>query len=184
MATATTTRKTAATKRSTGARKAAGTRARTSARTTASRKAAPKVETVRTPVEVVGEYAERAVLIPVGAALIARDRLVSGVNDVIESYSTPTKTQAQLKKFERRGTTARKSLQRDVRKTRTRVERELRLRRRELEKTLTRVDRRRTRAAKDISKQADLATARFENAVQTGIKEGSELAKTVQERVL
>jgi len=74
-------------------------------------------------------YAERAVLIPVGAALIARDRVVSSVNDTLTTYSSPSKTQAQLRKFERRGSTARKRLEREVRKARTSVERELRRRR-------------------------------------------------------
>ena len=74
-------------------------------------------------------YAERAVLIPVGAALIARDKVVSGVNDTITSYSSTSKAQAQLRKFERRGNTARKRIEREVRKARTSVERELRKRR-------------------------------------------------------
>ncbi len=78
---------------------------------------------------VFGDYAERAVLIPVGAALIARERVVSGVNDTISSYSSTSKAQAQLRKFERRGNTARKRLEREVRKARTSVERELRKRR-------------------------------------------------------
>jgi hypothetical protein len=76
-------------------------------------------------------YAERAVLIPVGAALIARDRVVSSVNDAISSYASPTKAQTQLHRFERRGVTARNRLEREVRKTRTRVEREVRQRRRD-----------------------------------------------------
>ncbi len=76
-------------------------------------------------------YAERAVLIPVGAALIARDRVVSSVNDAISTYASPSKAQTQLHKFERRGVTARNRLEREVRKTRTRVERELRQRRRD-----------------------------------------------------
>src|SRR6059058_631247 len=50
-----------------------------------------------------GEYAERALLIPVGAALIARDRVITSVNDTISSYSTSAKAQAQLRRFERRG---------------------------------------------------------------------------------
>ncbi len=74
-------------------------------------------------------YAERAVLIPVGAALTARDRVVSSVNDTITSYSSTSKAQAQLRKFEHRGATARKRLEREVRKARTSVERELRKRR-------------------------------------------------------
>jgi hypothetical protein len=76
-------------------------------------------------------YAERAVLIPVGAALTARDRVVSSVNDTFTSYSSPSRAQAQLRKFERRGATARKRLEREVRKARTSVERELRRRRQE-----------------------------------------------------
>jgi hypothetical protein len=83
----------------------------------------------RETANVFGDYAERAVLIPVGAALIARDRVVSGVNDTITSYSSTSKAQAQLRKFERRGNTARKRLEREVRKARTSVERELRKRR-------------------------------------------------------
>lgn len=76
-------------------------------------------------------YAERAVLIPVGAALIARERVVSGVNDAISNYTSRSRAQSQLRKFERRGITARNRLEREVRKTRTRVERELRQRRRD-----------------------------------------------------
>ncbi len=80
-------------------------------------------------------YAERAVLIPVGAALIAREKVVESVNDTLSTYSSPAKAQSklntQLNKFERRGITARNRLEREVRKTRTRVERELRQRRRD-----------------------------------------------------
>src|ERR1019366_3099069 len=70
---------------------------------------------------VFGDYAERAVLIPVGAALIARDRVVSTVSDTLSIYSSTTKAQAQLRRFERRGATARNRLDRQVRKARVRV---------------------------------------------------------------
>jgi hypothetical protein len=86
--------------------------------------------------DVFGDYAERAVLIPVGAALIARERVAATVSDTISTYSSTTKTQAQLKKFERRGATARNRLEREVRKARVRVERELRQRRRKIESTV------------------------------------------------
>ena len=89
---------------------------------------------------VVGTYAERAVLIPVGAALTARDKVVSGVSDTISTYSTSTKAQAQMRRFERRGATARNRLEREVRKARVRVERELRQRRREIEKTVSELE--------------------------------------------
>jgi hypothetical protein len=131
----------------------------------------------KTTAEVVGDYAERAVLIPVGAALIARDRVVSGVNDVISSYSSPSRAQTQLRKFEHRGNTARNRVEREVRKTRTRVERELRQRRSEL-------DKQRTNVTKTLSSQVDQTQTQIEGAVQARIKDGSELANRIQERVL
>src|SRR5438067_5878961 len=117
-----------------------------------------------------GEYAERALLIPVGAALIARDRVLSSVNDTISNYSTSSKAQAQLRRFERRGTTARNRLEREVRKTRIRFERELRQRRRRAEKSVSNLERRRDTAARTGS---DLANRRV-----------PELANAVQERIL
>ncbi len=81
-------------------------------------------------------YAERAVLIPLGAALIARDRVVSSVNE-LASLSSPSKAQTQLNRFERRGYTARSRFEREVRRTRVRVERELRQRRQEIERKVT-----------------------------------------------
>jgi hypothetical protein len=166
--------KPATSKRATSARKA----------TTRKRATAPAPAPAKNPADVVSEYAERAVLIPVGAALTARDRVVASVNDVITTYSTPSKAQTQLKKFERRGVSARKDLERQVRKTRTLLEREMRQRRRRLEKTVTRLDRRRGTAAKNLTSQVEQASTQIENAVQSGIKETSELASRVQERVL
>jgi hypothetical protein len=112
--------------------------------------------------DVFGDYAERAVLIPVGAALIARERIVSTVSDTVSTYSSPTKTQAQLRKFERRGVTARNRLEREVRKARVRVERELRQRRRKIESTVSDLEGRRDAIAKNGNEIAnrvpDLAT--------------------------
>jgi len=118
---------------------------------------------------VFGDYAERAVLIPVGAALIARDRVVDTVSETISTYSSTSKTQAQLKKFERRGATARNRLEREVRKARVRVERELRQRRRVIESTVNDIDGRREAIAKNGS---DIASR------------VPELATKLQERVL
>ncbi len=174
--TGTRTRKTTAAKRTTSAR-------RTAAKP-AAKSATAKVSSASNGQRTPAEFVERAVLIPVGAALIARDRVVSSVNDVVTTYTTPSKAQSQLKKFERRGTTARKGLEREVRKTRTRVERQLRQRRRGLEQTVTRLDRHRGSAVKDLSAQVEQASAQFENVVQTRIKSGSELASKLQERVL
>jgi hypothetical protein len=118
---------------------------------------------------VFGDYAERAVLIPVGAALIARDRVVTSVSDTVSSYSSTTKAQAQLRRFERRGITARNRLEREVRKARVRVERELRQRRRVIESAVSDLEDRRDAIAKNGS---DIASR------------VPELVDKVQERVL
>jgi len=128
-----------------------------------SESAAQQAQTAtRETVGVFGDYAEPAVLIPVGVALTARDKLVTSVNDTISTYSSTTKAQAQLRRFERRGATARNRLEREVRKARVRVERELRQRRREIEKTVSDIEKRR----------------------ETVAKNGSDLANQVQERIL
>lgn len=111
---------------------------------------------------VFGDYAERALLIPVGAALTAREKVVSTVNDTFSNYSSTSKAQAQLRRFERRGATARNRLEREVRKARVRVERELRQRRREIEKTVS-----------DLEKRRDAA-----------VKNGQDFASQVQERIV
>jgi hypothetical protein len=154
------------------ARKAASARRTQSKATTAkaartraihqSESAARQAQTAtRETAGVFGDYAERALLIPVGVALTARDKVVSGVNDTISSYSSSSKAQAQLRRFERRGATARNRLEREVRKARVRVERELRQRRREIEKTVS-----------DLEKRRD-----------TAVKNGQDFASQVQERV-
>jgi vacuolar-type H+-ATPase subunit E/Vma4 len=166
--------------KSAGATQAKSTRAK-AARTRAvnqTESALKSTETAaRSTVDLVGDYAERAVLIPVGAALTARDLVVSSVGEVISSYSSPSKAQLQLRKFERRGGTARNRLEREVRKTRTRVERELRQRRGDLEG-------RRDSVSKSISKQVEQTQTQIESAVQARLKDGAELASRVQERVL
>jgi len=118
---------------------------------------------------VLGDYAERAVLIQLGAALTARDRVVESVGDTLSTYGSTAKTQAQLRRFERRGATARNRLEREVRKARVRVERQLRERRREIESTVTDLDERREALAKNGSELAGRVP---------------ELANRVQERIL
>jgi hypothetical protein len=140
------TRRTTASKSASRAKSAAK---RTSASGRASASAKRSTQAVKD--DTLSSYAERAVLIPVGAALIARERVVS----TIDTYSTPSKANAQLRKFERRGNTARSRVEREIRKTRVRVEREVR-------QTRGRVEREVTRRRRD----------------------GEELANRVQERIL
>jgi len=116
-----------------------------------------------------GDYTERAVLIPVGAALIARDRVIDSVSDTLATYSSPSKTQAQLRRFERRGATARSRLEREVRKARVRAERRLRERRRGIESTVSDLEERREALAKSGSQLANRVP---------------ELASQIQERIL
>jgi hypothetical protein len=173
----TTARKTAkAATRRTSATKAKATQAK-AARTRAlhqSEAAARSAETAASQTAgVVGDYAERAVLIPVGAALIARDKVVASVSDTLASYSSPSKAQAQLRKFERRGATARKRLEREVRKTRVRVERELRQRRKNVERTLN-------DTVSDLDKRRE-AIAKNGSEITNRVPE---LANQVQERIL
>ncbi len=123
----------------------------------------------RETAEVLSDYAERALLIPVGAWLVARDRVVEGVSDTLSTYGSTSKTQAQLRRFERRGSTARNRLEREVRKARVRFERELRQRRRSIESTVSELEERRDALAKSSSEIANRVP---------------ELANRVQERIL
>ncbi|MDX6664173.1 MAG: hypothetical protein QOG68_379 [Solirubrobacteraceae bacterium] len=176
MATATTTRK-AATKRSTTAKTTAASRS------AAAKKAAEtRAENAKTPVDRAVEYAEKAVLVPVGAVLIARDNVISTVGELRTSYSTPEKAQRELRRFERRGTTARNRLEREVRKTRTRVERELRQRRARTQRLLKQNRTRVERELKARTKTVDQAQARFETALQSGIDTATQLSTEIQKR--
>ncbi|HEX5309563.1 MAG TPA: hypothetical protein VFW38_10850 [Solirubrobacteraceae bacterium] len=143
-------------------KRAASTAAKSSARKTAAKRAAStrsNASSSRSTAAVkdssLGAYAERAVLIPVGAALIARERVLAGVNDTFDTYSTAAKANAQLRRFERRGNTARNRVERELRKTRVRVEREVRQTR-----------------------------SRVEREVKQRRRDGEDLAGRVQERLL
>jgi hypothetical protein len=174
-------RKAAATDRSTAAKKAAATRARNQAtearkRSTAAKKAAEtRRELQRTPVERYVDFAGRAVTIPVGAALIARDNVV----ELADKYNSLDKVERELRarqrrvesdlrKFERRGTTARNQFERELGKRRDRVDRDLRA-------LVT--------ARRDAAAQAGLVSSRVENLVQTGLTAGTQVAAKAVERV-
>jgi hypothetical protein len=105
---------------------------------------------------------ERAVDVPVGAALIAADR----VNEVIEPWTSETTRERELKslrtrverelnKAERRGGTARRKASTRVRQTRNRVEREVKQRRRKAETTVRQNRRKAETALKQNRKRAE-----------------------------
>ena len=108
---------------------------------------------------------ERAVDVPVGAALVAADR----VNAIVEPWTGPQtrdeelksirqRVERELNKFERRGGTARRKASQRVRRTRNRVERELKQRRVSVE---TSVKENRTKAEEQLKK----ARSTFEERV-------------------
>lgn len=158
---ATTTKRT--TRRAQATRSTAGsTRAAASAQNATSTQPKTRPQQVQ-------ELAERAVLVPVGAGLLARDNLVSTVKGLRTRYTTRSGFERELKRYERRGATARKRAERRVRRTRTRFERELRHRRTGIERAVKQNRRQfegRVRAArKDLEKQSGIVGSRVEKLV-------------------
>jgi DNA anti-recombination protein RmuC len=157
-----------ATSSNTGARKPATTKKTTPTRKTASAATTTSTQP-KTAVEQVQDLAERVVLVPVGAGLLVRDDVVSTVKGLANKYSTRTNLERELKRYERRGVTARNRLERQVRKTRTRFERELRQRRTRVERTVKQNRRRLEREVRsvrrDFEKQSGQLSKRVEKIV-------------------
>ncbi len=147
--------------------KAAPAAAKRATRTTA-KPAASSSTKPATRVEQAQQLAERAVLIPLGAALEARER-VSGFVATTRSRSA---IERQLARFEHRGGRARKQLERDARRTRARVERETRQARHGLE-----------RRTKTIGSNVEVISDRAQTAVQNGVKAGIKLVNGAQDRI-
>ena len=122
-----------------------------------------------TRVEAAQELAERALLVPVGAGLMARDNLVSTVKGLATKYRTRASFERELKRYERRGASARNRFERQVRRTRTKFERELRQRRATVERTMKqnrrRVEREVRSVRKDLGKQSEQLSSRVEKLV-------------------
>lgn len=150
-------------------------KAKQATRTTA--RSAPASSTQpATRVAAVQQIAQRAVLIPVGAALEARDRVATTVSDLVAPIRSRSVLDRQLTRFERRGGKARTQLEREVRKTRTRLERESRQARRGIE-------RRRTQARRTLGSNVEVVTGRVENVVQNGVNAGMKLVSGAQDRI-
>jgi hypothetical protein len=150
---------------------------RKSAASGSTRKSAGSASTSTQPktrTEQVQVLAERAVLVPVGASLLARDNLVSSVRGLATRYRSRSSLERELKRFERRGATARNQFEREVRRTRTKFERELRRRRNRVERTVTQ-NRRRVElevrsVRKDLQKQGEIVTSRVDGLL-TGVQQ-------------
>ncbi|MGH2712826.1 MAG: hypothetical protein ACRDM7_02855 [Thermoleophilaceae bacterium] len=133
------------TQREATAQKAAATRRRNAAKRSQSarRAAETRAKAELNTLQVVQAQAERAVLIPVGATLVARDSVIDAVKPYADGETRDAelsklhkRVSTNLRKFERRGTTARNRAVREVKRTRTRVERELRQRRNKTVRTV------------------------------------------------
>src|SRR5690349_5387542 len=152
--------RTAASTRRTASRTSAGTR-RTTTRSTS---AQPKTRAAQAQV-----LAERAVLVPVGAGLLASDNLVSTVRGLASKYRTRPARERELKRYERRGATARNRFERQVRRAHTRFERELRQRRSLVERTMRqnqgRLNRELSSVRRDFETQSGAVSARVERLV-------------------
>lgn len=148
-------------RKSTTRRSTAGANRRSASTTTSTQ---PK-----TPVEQAQAIAERAVLVPVGASLLARDNLVGTVRGLATKYRTRAGLEREIKRYERRGVTARNRFERQVRRTRAKFERELRQRRSTVERTVRENRRRFERevrtARKDLEKQSGVVSSRVDKLV-------------------
>jgi hypothetical protein len=151
-----------------GARKPASTRKTATARKPGASSTTTSTQP-KTTVQQAQEIAERVVLVPVGASLLARDNLVSTVKGLTTKYRTREGVERELKRYERRGVTARNRFERQVRKTRTRFEREMRQRRTRVERTVKQNRRRLEREVrtvrKDLEKQSSVLSARVDKLV-------------------
>ena len=167
------------TQRKATAQKAAATRRRNAAkRSQSARKAAEtRAQAELNTLQVVQAQAERAALIPLGAALTARDAVADAASPYLagresaerELERVGKRVQTSLKRFERRGSTARNRAFRELKRTRTRVERELRQRR---NKTVRTVKQNR----RDIEKQVKVARREAEKQAETIVSRVASLA--------
>ena len=154
--TTTTTKRKPAKRRSTARRTTAKSpstatarRRRTIARNETRDAAQAQVKAAKTTAAQGRNVAERTALVYVGATLEARDRVLGMAGEFVNRFGSRAAAERELgkdiRRFERRGTTARNQIERDVKKARTRLERELRTRRRNAE----RIVKRNANAAKD-----------------------------------
>jgi len=155
-------------KRAPAKRKPRAAASKTSARTTSTR---PATRTQRAQ-----QLAERVVLIPVGAALAARDRVAGTFDELVSTTRSRAALEQQLERFERRGGSARTQLEREVRRTRTRLERQTHTARRGFV-------RQRSQARKNLDANVEGLTGRVEKVVQDGVDAGMKLVNGAQERL-
>jgi hypothetical protein len=189
-----TTRRTAAKSPST----ATARRQRTIARNETREAAQAQVKAAKTTAAQGRNVAERAALVYVGATLEARDRVVGLAGELVNRFGSRASAEREvgkdIRRFERRGTTARNQLERDVKKARTRLERAVRTRRREAERLLRRnrrtvehqvsaAERQAARQPNPVASRITGVSTRVEDAAQFGVATGTRIASVAKDRV-
>jgi hypothetical protein len=149
--------------------------ARTTARSTSTR---PATRAARAQ-----ELAGRVVLIPVGAALEARDRVTDTVGELVTTTRSRSALEKQLARFERRGGSARRELEREVRRTRTQLERRTRSARRGFERQRTLAGRNLDLNVETLSTRVEPFRTGVEKVVRNGRDAGMKLVTGAQDRL-
>jgi hypothetical protein len=125
-----------------------------------SRPAASAAETAQpqaqTTVQQVQHVAERVILVPVGAGLVVRD----DIRGLVTRYGTRAGLEREIKRYEKRGNTARTRAERRLRQRRTRIERAVKQNRRRVEREVGTV-------RQDFAKRSDLVSSQVEKLVST-----------------
>ena len=154
---------------------------KTRVRATAARSTAARSTSTRraTRAERAQQLATRAVLIPVGVALEARDRVAGTVEELVTTTRSRTALEQQLKRFGG----ARTQLEREVRRTRTRLERQTRTARRGFERQRTQVGKNLDLNVEALSTRVGPLKTGVEKAVQNGVVAGMKLVSGAQERL-
>ena len=157
------------TARQTTASRSTGPAAPGSARTSTSGSTRTRRKQPRTRIEHAQAIAERAVLVPIGASLVARDNLVSTVRGLATKYTTRSGLQREIKRYERRGGTERNRFERQVRTTRSRFETEVQHRRSNVEKAVRenrrRLEREVQSVRRDLERQGGAVSKRVDKLV-------------------
>jgi hypothetical protein len=160
--------------------KSTGRRNRTIARNETREAAQANVRAARTTAEQGKSLVERAALTYVGATLEARDRVIEAAGSVADTLSTRKKAVRELEKlqarYERRGTTSRNQLERDVKKARTRLERVVRRNR-------TAVERDAARRPNVVTEQLAGVSNRVEEVAQVGVAAATRVGTLAKDRV-
>ena len=95
-----------------------------------------------------------------------RDNLVATVTGLTSKYRTRAGVERELKRFERRGSSARNQVERQVRRARTQVERELRQRRNQVNRSVSQNRRRVEQELSSLQRDpAKFVGSRFERLV-------------------